>query len=175
MSMATRENLIKYLGLGYKPGDVAKIFGVTPAVISQFISDQENIDAVRAARAKNQLQAAKIDDSYTAIEEKATATILERLNQGFYKPTELLAVATMANKATRKLGNMEDANQNGETVTVRITLPVGLAGIEIVKTAKNQVLRVGDVSLQPLPKAEIHEMAHGKQAQLPAPDANFEV
>jgi predicted transcriptional regulator len=174
MSNANRANFVKYLGLGYKPGDVAKIFGVTPAVISQFLDEEGVIDEVRTERAKNNLKAAKIDDNYLLIEEHATSTILDRVKQGFYKPTELLAVATMANKATKKIGGVSEAEGGGETVSVRISLPTNLVGIEIIKTAKNQVLRVGDVSLQPLSKDAIHEMASVRQ--LPPPvEKHFEV
>ena len=174
MSLATRSNFVKYLGLGYNPGDVAKIFGVTPAVISQFLAEEGAIDEVRAERAKNNLKSAKIDDTYLQIEESATAKILERVNQGFYKPTELLAVATMANKATKKIGGSGESQERGEAISVRITLPKGLVGIEIIKTEKNQVLRIGDVSLQPLSKDAVHEMATTPRA-LPAPEKHFEV
>ena len=174
MSLVTRENLVKYLGLGYKPGDVANIFGVSPAYISQFLHEEGVVEEIAAAKAKNQQAAVKIDDNYTNIEVAATSKILERVNQGFYKPTELLAVATMANKATRKLGIGPNSSDNGrENITIRVVLPAGLPGIEIVKTEKNQVLRVGDVSLQPLSKDAIHELAN--QPRLQAPGEVFEV
>ena len=167
MSVVTREHLVKYFGLGYKPGDVAKIFGVSPAYISQFLQEEGVLDDIRTERAKNSQSAVKIDDNYLKIEELATSRILERVNQGFYKPTELLAVATMANKATKKMGGMSEQDQNRESVTVRITLPTNLAGIEIVKTDKNQVLRVGDVSLQPLSREAIEELSSQKPKELP--------
>lgn len=166
MSLVTRENLVKYFGLGYKPGDVAKIFGVSPSYISQFLQEEGVIDDIRTARAKNTQSAVNIDNNYLKIEEAATGKILERVNQGFYKPTELLAVATMANKATKKIGGLQEQEGNSETVTVRLTLPTNLVGIEIIKTEKNQVLRVGDVSLQPLSRDAIAELA-AKPKELP--------
>lgn len=173
MSVVTRENLVKYFGLGYKPGDVANIFGVTPAYISQFLREEGVVDEIRAERAKNQQSAAKIDDNYTKIEELATTKILERVGQGFYKPTELLAVATMANKATRKLGTINPEEAGRDSITIRISLPTNLPGIEVIKTDKNQVLRVGNVSLQPISKDEIQQLAASRQ--LPAPSEVFEV
>ena len=159
MSVVTRENLVKYFGLGYKPGDVAKIFGVTPGYISQFLQEEGVVDDIRTARAKNTQSAVTIDDNYLKIEEAATGKILERLNQGFYKPTELLAVATMANKATKKIGGLGEQEQGKEAITVRVVLPANLVGIEIVKTDKNQVLKVGNVSLQPLSRDAIEVLA----------------
>lgn len=178
MSNASRENFIKYLGLGYKPGDVAKIFGVTPGYISQFLQEDGVIEQIKTVRAKNNQTAADIDDNYLGIEKEATTKILERLRQGFYKPTELIAVATMANKATKKVGpQADDANREGVT-SVRITLPMGMVGIEILRTPDNQVLKVGDVSLQPLEKRVVHEMAEAviKQPKaLPPIEKHFEV
>mgnify|MGYP001177764685 CR=1 FL=1 len=166
MSLVSRENLVKYFGLGYKPGEVAKVFGVSPAYISQFLQEEGVVDAIKTAIAKNQQSAATIDDNYTQIEEQATGKILERVRQGFYKPTELLAVATMANKATRKLGPNSGGEENRETLTIRVVLPKNLPGIEIIKTEKNQVLRVGNVSLQPISKEAIVEMATPKPKEI---------
>lgn len=173
MSLANRENLVKYLGLGYKPGDVAKIFGVSPSYISQFLAEDGVIEEVRAARAKNQQSAVRIDDNYLKIEEEATGKILERVKQGFYKPTELLAVATMANKATKKVGGLSTEDDGRDTLTIRVSLPKNLPGIEIIRTEKNQVLRVGDVSLQPISKDAIQELA--QRPRLPPAAEIFEV
>lgn len=179
MSVATRDNFVKYLGLGYKPGDVAKIFGVSPGYVSQFLAEDGVVEAVQAARAKNNQAASEIDDNYLGIEKEATGKILERLKQGFYKPTELLAVATMANKATRKVGpQLENADGTNGAISVRITLPAGMIGIEILRTPDNQVLKVGDVSLQPLDKRVVHEMAEAvisRPKALPPVEKHFEV
>lgn len=179
MNHTSRDNFIKYLGLGYKPGDVAKIFGVSPGYISQFLAEDGVIEQIQTARAKNNQAASEIDDNYLGIEKEATGKILERLKQGFYKPTELIAVATMANKATRKVGpQQQEAGEGNGVTSIRITLPAGMVGIEILRTSDNQVLKVGDVSLQPLEKRVVHEMAEAviKQPKaLPAIEKHFEV
>lgn len=179
MSNASHENFIKYLGLGYKPGDVAKIFGVSPGYISQFLQEDGVIEQIKTVRAKNNQTASDIDDNYLGIEKEATTKILERLRQGFYKPTELIAVATMANKATKKVGpQLENQDGSNGVTSIRITLPMGMVGIEILRTSDNQVLKVGDVSLQPLEKRVVHEMAEAvinKPKALPALDKHFEV
>jgi hypothetical protein len=179
MSTVSREHLVKYFGIGYKPGDVAKIFGVSPAYISQFLQEEGIVEEIQTARAKNNQVGMQIDNNYVDIELSATSKILERVNQGFYKPTELLAVATMANKATKKLGSQLDNQENGGNVaSIRITLPSGMVGIEILRTPDNQVLKVGDVSLQPLSKQVVHEMAEAvikAPKALPAIEKHFEI
>jgi hypothetical protein len=179
MTVINRDHLIKYLGIGYKPGDVAKIFNVSPAYVSQLLHEEGVVEEIQAARAKHNQAGMSIDENYTQIELAATGKILERVNQGFYKPTELVAVAVMANKATRKVGPQLDNSENGGNVaSIRITLPTGMVGIEILRTPDNQVLKVGDVSLQPLSKQVVHEMAEATIAipkALPKPEKHFEV
>jgi ribosome-binding protein aMBF1 (putative translation factor) len=154
----SKDQIAKYLALGYKATEVAQIFNLSDGYISQLSQEEGFKELVNIERAKRNTRAIKIDETYELIEEYATDTILARAKQGFYKPTELLAVAAMANKASRKSAPGPQA-ESGDGLYARITLPANLLGIEIIRTAQNQVLRVGETSLNPMSKSSLNNLA----------------
>jgi transcriptional regulator with XRE-family HTH domain len=161
MSNASKDNIIAYLGKGYKAVDVAKIFNVSPSYISQLASDPDVASEISARLAQASRAAISIDENYLKIEELATSKIAERLQQGFYKPVELLAVASMANKAAKKFGASpgQSLENGGGNQTISIILPDNLAGITISATPDNQVVQIGNMSLRPPAKDFIIEQA----------------
>jgi hypothetical protein len=160
MSQATKENIIAYLGKGYKPADVAKVFNVSQGYISQVISDPDVKSEILALQAQASARAMKIDETYLAIEEKAVDKIADRIDQGFYKPMELLAVAAMANKASRKFGPAQADQASGVNQTISIILPENLAGIEITATPNNHVVQIGNMSLRQPAKQFVIDQAN---------------
>lgn len=160
MSHATKENIVKYLASGFKPADVSKVFGISQGYISQVIADPDVKAEIEARLAQASEAAMQIDANYQAIELSATTKIAERLNQGFYKPMELLAVAQVANKAARKFGpSQQDGSSGSATQVITIQLPENLVGISISSTPNNQVVEIGGMSLRQPSKDFIIEQA----------------
>lgn len=156
----TEIHIAKYLAKGYRPSQVAQIFSMSPSHITYLQSKEGFKELVRSEAATVERNAQKTDDNYDSIELLASQKIKEKIEQGFFKPTELIAVATMANKAIRKRGAiMSDGHSGTQGISVRISLPSGLQGIEIVRTADNQVMRVGNTSLTPVSRTALAEMA----------------
>lgn len=163
----TEVQIAKYLALGYKPSQVAQIFALSPSHISYLQNKEGFKELVASQVADSEKRALEIDDRYEDIEALATTKIHEKLRQGFYKPSELLAIATMANKATKKRGNAHnDGSQGSEQIYAKITLPAGLVGIEIVRTPDNQVTRVGQTSLAPVSRQTLDKFAGIEDAEI---------
>ena len=156
----TELQIAKYLAKGYRPTQIAQIFNMSPSHITYIQNKDGFKELVRSEAAAGEQLAQKTDDNYDSIEMLASQKIKEKIEQGFFKPTELIAVAAMANKAIRKRGAIMSDGQNGtQGISVRISLPSGLQGIEIVRTPDNQVMRVGNTSLTPVSRTALAEMA----------------
>lgn len=171
----TEIQIAKYIAKGYKSSQIAQIFNLNPSHITYIQSKEGFKELVASESAGVEQRAGEIDDTYEAIEILATKAIKQKLEQGFYRPIDLLAVASVANKANRKRGNVHsDGSDGANGLFARITLPSGLVGIEIVKTSDNQVLRVGSTTLTPVSRVALEEMADISDAkilsQLPTPE-----
>lgn len=158
--MDTKEQVIKYLAKGFRPKDIERALGVSPGLISQ-IQSSEGFREKYLEQRENDIQEAEEQDSiYDAIEKMATVSIKKKLELGLYKPTELLQVAMMANKATRKSAGMRETDSTSSaTPFVQIVLPTALPGMSVVTNEQNQVLQAGEVKLIPPAKHLIEEMA----------------
>lgn len=158
--MDTKEQVIKYLAKGFRPKDIERTLGVSPGLISQ-IQSSEGFKEKYLEQRENDIQEAEEQDSiYDAIEKLATTSIQQKLKLGLYKPTELIQVAMMANRANRKsVGMREGDGGTGPTPFVQIVLPTALPGMSVVTNEQNQVLQAGATKLIPPPKQLIEEMA----------------
>lgn len=163
-SAATTEQVIKYLAKGFRPKDIERTLGVSAGLISQ-IQKQEGFQEKYLEHREDDIREAEEQDSiYDAIEKMASTSILQKVKLGLYKPTELISVAMMANKATRKTAALTQENSSSsQTPFVQIILPANLPGMnirEVITNDQNQVLQAGNTKLIPPPKSLIEDMAN---------------
>ena len=172
----TEIQIAKYVAKGYKPSQIAKIFNLVPSHITHIQSKEGFKELVASHTSETERRAQEIDDTYESIEMAATKAIKQKMEQGFYRPMDLLSIASMANKATRKRGNVaNDGSEGTAGLFAKITLPAGLLGIEIIKTPENQVVRVGNTSLVPVSRESLERFANEEieeieAIQIPNPD-----
>lgn len=172
--MVDKKSIAVELAKGLKPVEISKSLGVSPSYLSQLMADSSFISLVDQAKeilniAKTENEVSmlreqlkeKLDDSWDEIEELAVIALKDKLALGVAMKTgELLSIASIANKATRKsqesLRGM--AVNEGDTV---IQLNIGNVlfnrgeRITTVLNERNQVISVGDTPLVNASQQEI--------------------
>lgn len=143
------EQALKMLGTGLKPHIVATALSVTPAYISQLMSDEKFAKAVTERKIVTLTRANEHDENLHAVEELALRklkTSLEFTN----KPMEVARIFNIVNNAKRRgAGNLEEVPQEGRA-TVTLTLPAAARaklGLTIEVNDNNQVTTVGSQQL----------------------------
>jgi len=158
--MDTQEQIIKYLAKGFRPKDIERTLGVSAGLISQVQQSEGFRDKYLEHKEEDIREAEEQDAIYDSIEKLATTSVLQKVKLGLYKPTELIQVAMMANKATRKTAHMvNEGTNNSASPFVQIVLPTNLPGMSVITNEQNQVLQAGATKLIPPAKHIIEEMA----------------
>jgi hypothetical protein len=146
---ATEERALTLLGQGIEPSQVAAAIGVTPARISQLISDPEFAAKVADLRFKSLQKHNERDGSYDSLEDE----LLEKLKHMIpymLKPMEVLRAIQVINGAKRRGASSEGAIQN-QTTVVQLVLPATIMNVftkqEVKVDINNQVIQAGDQSL----------------------------
>lgn len=140
------------LGAGIGGEAVANALGVTPARISQLLSEQTFSDAVSTLRYENLQKHNNRDASYDTIEDKLLAKLEQSL--GFIlKPADLLRAISTINSAKRRGQSSPDQVVNQQNI-VNLILPTIIAE-KFTVNIDNQVTRAGEQELHTLPASTL--------------------
>jgi hypothetical protein len=140
------------LGAGIGGEAVANALGVTPARISQLLSEQAFSDAVSNLRYENLQKHNNRDASYDNIEDKLLAKLEQSL--GFIlKPRDLLNAINTINSAKRRGQSSPDQVVNQQNI-VNLVLPSVIAE-KFTVNIDNQVTRAGEQELHTLPASNL--------------------
>lgn len=145
---STQEKALALLGQGIGTEQVAGALGVTPSVISQFLSDENFKELVSAARFENLQKHNRRDSKLDSLEDK-TISKLESAVDLIYKPMELTRVLQVVNAAKRRGSSAPDSIVQSREV-VQLIMPVAIMNqysLEIKTNQINQVIEAGQTSL----------------------------
>lgn len=140
------------LGAGIGGEAVANALGVTPARISQLLSEQTFSDAVSTLRYENLQKHNNRDASYDTIEDR----LLNKLEQNLsfiLKPRDLLQAISVINNAKRRGQSSPDQVINQQNI-VNLILPTVIAE-KFTVNINNQVTRAGEQELHTLPASAL--------------------
>ena len=140
------------LGSGIAAESVASALGVTPARISQLLSEEEFAAKVTALRYENLRKHNDRDAAYDAIEDK----LLDKLDKSIplmYKPSELLHAIRIVNGARRRGQSAPEQVTNQQTI-VNLMLPTVVTE-RFTTNINNQVVKAGDTELLTLSSSQL--------------------
>lgn len=143
------QSALRMLGAGLKPHIVATALSVTPAYISQLMSDADFAEAVVQKKVVALTKANEHDENLNAVEELALTKLKTALSFT-NKPMEIARVFSIVNNAKRRgVTNTEGEVNTGQTV-VSLTLPAAARmklNLQVEVNDNNQVVTVGDQRL----------------------------
>ncbi len=135
---------ISLLGSGFSAETVASALGVTPARISQLLSDPKISQQVSELKYKNLLKHNIRDAELDALEDSLIAKT-KGLIPLISKPIEAARIFSLINAAKRRGASTPDHITN-QSVTVQITLPTQVV-MQFTKNSAGQVIEAGSQSL----------------------------
>lgn len=140
------------LGAGIGGEAVANALGVTPARISQLLSEQVFSDAVSTLRYENLQKHNNRDASYDTIEDRLLAKLEQNLSF-ILKPRDLLQAIATINNAKRRGQSSPDQVVNQQNI-VNLVLPTVITE-KFTVNIDNQVTRAGEQELHTLPASTL--------------------
>ena len=164
---STEERILKLLGQGIDAGVVANAVGVTPAVISQYLSDatfSAKVAELRfAALSKHNDRDAVLDALEDELLEK-----MQDLLPLMHRPMEVLKAIQVINAAKRRGASAPSSIQQQQPV-INLTLPVQLIQqFKFEANSQNQVTRVGDIDLVTIQSGNVANLAKESKNGRPA-------
>jgi hypothetical protein len=137
----TSERALALLGAGHAPEMVASAIGVTPARISQLLSQDEFAQAVALKRYESLTKVATRLEAYERVEDK----ILERLEKSLsmiFDPMKLAAILAKISAAKPKSLAIEGTNLGaGRAETVTLNIPTLILNkFQVTMNVNNQVI-----------------------------------
>lgn len=118
----TQGRALEYLGKGLKPGQVATILGISPGLVSQFLSDETFKLAVEDRLAVRSLAVQKRNERYDMLEDKIVDQ-LEKNISFIYKPMEMVAALKAINGLERRQQDSVDQGSGLDKKVVVLQLP----------------------------------------------------
>jgi len=161
---ATEDRALSLLGSGVQAEQVAAALGVTPARISQLLSDETFANQVASLRYENLQKHNTRDSKYDAMED----TLLEKLEKsvGFmFKPETILKAIQIINNAKRRGQSTPDQVTNQQTI-VNLVLPTQITQ-KFTTNINNQVISAGEQTLNTMQSSNLLALAENK-----TPDEN---
>ena len=140
------------LGAGIGGEAVANALGVTPARISQLLSEPAFSDAVSTLRYENLQKHNNRDTSYDNIEDRLLDKLQENLSF-ILKPRDLLQAISVINNAKRRGQSSPDQVVNQQNI-VTLVLPTIITE-KFTVNIDNQVTRAGEQELHTLPASTL--------------------
>lgn len=144
--------ILELLGSGLSAEVVASAVGVTPAYVSQLLSEQNFAEEVTKRRFANLQAATKRDATYDELEDALIAKMQDLLPMMF-KPQEVLRAIAVINGAKRRGAGAPEHTQINNTV-VNLTLPAPILQ-QFITNANNQVIEVGNQTLVTMPSHQL--------------------
>lgn len=141
------ERALELLGSGIGPEIVASALGVTPARISQLLSDTEFSELVSQKRFENLSKHNVRDSRYDELEDTLITKLDETLPM-MHRPMEILKAISVINAAKRRGASAPEAITHQNQV-VNITMPVQILQqfTEFTTNINNQVTKAGERDL----------------------------
>jgi transcriptional regulator with XRE-family HTH domain len=172
---ATEDRALTLLGSGVPSEQVASALGVSPARISQLLSDSTFAEQVTELRYTNLQKHNTRDEAYDSLEDK----LLEKLegNLGLlFKPSEILKAISTVNGAKRRGQSAPDHVTNTQNI-VSIILPTQITQ-RFTTNVNNQVVKTGAQELTTMQSGNLlklaeenesptQELTHGQEIKLP--------
>lgn len=163
------ERAVNLLGQGIAAEAVAAALGVTPARISQMLSDERIANYVSTLKYENLQKHNKRDNAYDEIEDR----LLEKLDKSIplmFKPETILKAIQTVNGAKRRGQTSSEQVINPQNI-VNINLPVTIKQ-KFVTNINNQVVQAGERELQTISSAKL--LAKVEQNKLPTIETSNE-
>lgn len=155
--------IIKLLGTGLLPAEVARAVGVDESYISQLQKEESFIQQVNELVTKTFADQSEIDDNYVEVERVLSKRLRENAPI-LFNQDQLLRTLKFANEAKKK---MAPANHNspgdslggiGKVVkAVTLILPIAVVK-EFMLNPNNEIIGVGGEELTTLPSANINNL-----------------
>lgn len=161
-STSIEDRALVLLGSGIAAEATANALGVTPARISQLLSEQEFSDQVATLRYENLQKHNLRDDQYDSLEDK----LLDKLEQALpfmLKPAEILRAVSTINSAKRRGQSAPDQTINQQNI-VNLTLPEVIAQ-RFTVNIDNQVTRAGEQELHTMPASQLLKKVEQQQEE----------
>ena len=154
------EKALNLLGAGVGAEQVAAALGVTPARISQLLSDKNFSDKVTEARYRNLQSHTKRDNTYDSLEDK----LLSRLEKSLplmVKPDTLLKAIAVVNSAKRRGQSAPDQLVNQNNI-VNVILPQHIVQT-FTTNINNQVTKAGNQELLTMQSGTLLKRVEAKE------------
>lgn len=158
---STEERAIKLLGSGLGPEQVATAVGVTPARISQLLSDQNFAQAVASLRFEALQKHNEIDASYDELEGALINKLADVLPL-MMRPGEILNAIRIINGAKRRGQSAPEQVVHQNTV-VNLVMPTQIIQ-KFSMNSNNQVTNVGSQTLETMQSSTLLASAKAKGA-----------
>lgn len=161
---SNEERALKLLGQGIDPGVVANAIGLTPAAISQMLSQDEFSRALATARYENLAAHTQRDNKYDSLEDQ----ILDRLKESLsmiFDPMKLARLLQVVNGAKRRGTGIQELPQ-GQAQTVPLIMPVQIIQ-QFAKNINNQVIRAGNQDLVTVQSGQMSKLLSASKSSPP--------
>lgn len=160
---ATESKALTLLGQGFAPEMVATAIGVSPARISQLLSQDEFAQQVAELRYRQLASHTERDSKYDTLEDQ----ILDRLRQSLsmvFDPMKLAKLLSVVNSAKRR-GAAAPEHLTTQQTVVQLNIPTAILQ-QFQVNVNNQVVRAGQQDLITVQSANMTKMLHQLQPQL---------
>jgi ABC-type histidine transport system ATPase subunit len=160
---ATESKVLTLLGQGFAPEMVATAVGVTPARISQLLSQDEFAQQVAELRYKQLAAHTERDSKYDTLEDQ----ILERLRTSLsmvFDPMKLAKLLSVVNSAKRR-GAAAPEHLTTQQTVVQLNIPTAILQ-QFTTNINNQVVKAGQQDLITVQSANMTALLTKMQPQL---------
>lgn len=164
----TEDRAATLLGSGIKPEVVAASLGVSPARISQLLSDENFSARVAELRYQNLAKHNQRDDAADKIEDR----ILEQLEEAIpliHRPMELVRAYQIVNAAKRRGASTPEAIVEKQSI-VQLVVPVQIIN-KFQVNAQGQAVTVGEQDLLTIQSGALDNLVKEKRNGSPTVDA----
>lgn len=160
---ATDSKVLTLLGQGFAPEMVATAVGVSPARISQLLSQDEFAQQVAELRYKQLAAHTERDSKYDTLEDQ----ILDRLRTSLsmvFDPMKLAKLLQVVNSAKRR-GAAAPEHLTTQQTVVQLNIPTAILQ-QFQVNLNNQVVRAGQQDLITVQSANMTKLLQQMQPQL---------
>lgn len=162
VTSSLEEKALSLLGAGVHAEAVASALGVTPARISQLLSNEVFSKKVAALKYES-LQKHNVRDAhYDSIEDKLLAK-LEKSLPLMVKPESILKAISIVNGAKRRGSDKPAVVSNQQTI-VNLVLPEVISN-KFAIDLNNQVIKAGEQELLTMPSGDLLKRVEVKQQE----------
>lgn len=162
--------IMKLLGTGLLPVEVARAVGVDDSYVSQLQKEPSFVQQVNELVTKTFAEQSEIDENYIAIE-KSLSKKLKQSAEMMYNTDLILRTLKFANEAKRKMApglvNNNGQGPGNETIINHVTLilPTSVSR-EFILNPNNEIVGIAGEDLTTLPSANINKLVTQNRNEL---------